>query len=55
MLHISKVLNGVRVLDFTDRLAGPYCTRYLADCGCDIMNVEPPGGARGRGTFIEFF
>jgi crotonobetainyl-CoA:carnitine CoA-transferase CaiB-like acyl-CoA transferase len=41
-------LAGVRVLDFSPLLPGPFGTLALADLGADVLKVEPPGGDGGR-------
>lgn len=45
-------LDGVRVLDLSTTLSGPYCTRVMADFGAEVIKVEAPGGdiTRGLGT-----
>jgi crotonobetainyl-CoA:carnitine CoA-transferase CaiB-like acyl-CoA transferase len=48
-------LRGIRVVDLTRILSGPFCSLLLADMGAEVIKVEPPGGdpLRGQGVIVE--
>ena len=48
-------LSGLRVLDLTELLPGPYATQQLAEMGAEVIKVERPAGDAARAMFPGLF
>lgn len=53
-MNDADILRGIRVADFSQGIAGPYCGMLLAQYGAEVVKVEPPGGDWLRGLGKQF-
>ncbi len=59
--QVTGLLTGVKIIDLTANMSGPFATMILAEQGADVVKVEPPGGeiirriGTGRGGMSVYF
>ena len=55
MNQTKGALSGLKVVDLTRVLSGPFCTMLLADMGAEVIKIEPPKGdnVRNQGDMVE--
>ncbi len=53
-VEARQPLDGIKVLDFSQVMAGPYCCMLLGDMGADVIKVEPPGAGDQARRSMEY-
>ena len=52
---MTAVLEGIKVLDFTRTLAGPFCTMMMGDMGADVIKIEEPTNGDETRSWTPFW